>query len=255
MALREDAPPDTPAVSRPSLALVPELAPRPEQLRFPYADLIASVRRERKRAAAESRPAPRHAGIQLYLVGGAVSPAQLAGWTPSPRAPQDDASPASEVAPSSLPRSYSEFPGRALNREERRLRDELRAIEQDPTSEWSRYLAARPKTLGECQSQRQPGDVCTRASCRYNLAIDVNEHGSLKIHFPDGHGGVAWESMPATCALDVATDGPHHNREIGEMMRMSEEGVRTIEKIALEKLGPAAEALAGIRLPSGRVRR
>src|SRR4051812_3931279 len=59
----------------------------------------------------------------------------------------------------------------------------------------------RPKTRGECLGMERP---CPFVSCRYHLALDVNEErGSIKENFP----GIELEDRAETCALDVADQG------------------------------------------------
>lgn len=56
----------------------------------------------------------------------------------------------------------------------------------------------RPRTRGDCEEGERP---CPFVSCRYHLALDVNEEsGAIKHNFP----GIEVEDMPHTCALDVA---------------------------------------------------
>ena len=69
----------------------------------------------------------------------------------------------------------------------------------------------RPRRRGDCL----PGGwnaarPCPFASCRYHLALDVSEAGSITINQP----GREIEDLPATCALDVADAGPHTLEEI-----------------------------------------
>lgn len=56
----------------------------------------------------------------------------------------------------------------------------------------------RPRARGDCEGGPRP---CPWVSCRYHLALDVNElSGGLKLNHP---GVEVWD-MPETCALDLA---------------------------------------------------
>jgi hypothetical protein len=88
----------------------------------------------------------------------------------------------------------------------------------------------RPKTRGECADGERP---CPWVSCKYHLAIDVNEeNGALKVNFP--HLEV-WD-MPETCALDVADRGGIVLERAAELMNLTRERVRQVELVAVNRL-------------------
>lgn len=176
----------------------------------------------------------------------------------------DDPSAADTVA-DAVDDPFSSFPGRELSPDERKLRDELRALEYDKRSAWAQWVASRPQTRSECAADREAWATdeelkagkapCRRFGCAYHLATSVNEHGSLKVWWPSKDGGVAVEAMPETCALDVADNNPEglFNGEVALRLGMSEEGARLVIEEALSNVGQHAEALVGVRVPSGRV--
>ena len=95
------------------------------------------------------------------------------------------------------------------------------------------YLVPRqrrrlPATRGECPTYRP----CPYVTCRYHLAYHVTATGSIQATHPD----VPLEAMPVTCALDAAEVGPLSLDEIGEIMNLSYEAVRRIERAALAKI-------------------
>lgn len=68
-----------------------------------------------------------------------------------------------------------------------------------------------PKTRSQCIDGPRP---CPRTLCRYHLVDDVSRKA------PPGF------RLTQTCALDVALDGPHTLRVIGEYLGMTREGTR-----------------------------
>lgn len=87
----------------------------------------------------------------------------------------------------------------------------------------------KPRYRDECADVPRP---CPFVSCRYNLYLDVREDGSLKINFPDRE---PWE-MTASCALDLASDGPRTLDIIGGLMGVSKERARQLERTGTNKL-------------------
>lgn len=86
----------------------------------------------------------------------------------------------------------------------------------------------RPSTRAECFSGPRP---CPWITCRHHLLLDVRNDGVVRVNFPDGP-----ESMLATCALDMADDGPRTLDQVSILMGMSRERIRQIEEQALVKL-------------------
>lgn len=92
----------------------------------------------------------------------------------------------------------------------------------------------RPKTRGECEHAARP---CPYVGCRYHLYLDVNPAtGNLKMNFPDRE---VWE-LEHSCALDVAEE-PRTLEEIGDILRITRERVRQIERTALAVMQEEAE--------------
>jgi len=87
----------------------------------------------------------------------------------------------------------------------------------------------RPKTRAGCATVPRP---CPFVSCRHNLYLDVTDDGRLKFNFPDREP----DQMSASCALDLADDGPRILDTIGGLMGMSKERARQIEVTGLEKV-------------------
>lgn len=89
----------------------------------------------------------------------------------------------------------------------------------------------RPKTRGECAAIARP---CPFVSCRYNLFIDVRSNGTIK-----WNRGDAVESLldsHASCALDVAADGPKTLDYVADLLQLDKERVRQITEISIERL-------------------
>lgn len=100
----------------------------------------------------------------------------------------------------------------------------------------------RPQYRSECISGPRP---CPYAGCRYHLYLDVNEFGSIKLNFPCRE---VWE-IPETCALDVAERGCHTLRETGQLLNVSRERVRQVEKQAFTAFPPDMFANAPFSVP------
>lgn len=88
--------------------------------------------------------------------------------------------------------------------------------------------ADRPKTRSDCLKGARP---CPWVTCRHHLYLDVRQDGVMRVNFPLGP-----QSMLATCALDLADDGPRTLDQVSILMGMSRERVRQIEERALVKL-------------------
>lgn len=87
----------------------------------------------------------------------------------------------------------------------------------------------RPQTRGDCVSIPRP---CPFVGCRYNLYLDVRPDGGIRFNFPDREP----DEMTASCALDLAADGPRILDLIGGLMGMSKERARQLEASGLRKV-------------------
>lgn len=90
----------------------------------------------------------------------------------------------------------------------------------------------RPMSRTQCASGPRP---CVWVTCRYNLYLDVRGDGVLRLNFPDREP----EEMMASCALDLATDGPRTLESVAGLMGMSKERARQIEEHAMKKIRAA----------------
>jgi hypothetical protein len=86
----------------------------------------------------------------------------------------------------------------------------------------------RPRTRADCLRAKRP---CPWVTCRHHLYLDIRADGVVRVNFPSGP-----RSMLATCALDLAEDGPRTLDQVSMLMGMSRERVRQIEERALVKL-------------------
>jgi hypothetical protein len=93
----------------------------------------------------------------------------------------------------------------------------------------------RPPSRAACKDVPRP---CPFVTCRYNLYLDVRGDGVLRINFPDREP----EEMLASCALDLAEDGPRTLDAVAGLMGMSKERARQIEASAMQKLQKALGA-------------
>lgn len=108
-------------------------------------------------------------------------------------------------------------------------------------SDWILSQETRPKTRGDCVGGQRP---CPWVGCKWHLAIDVNEAGSLKINFPATNATddltdeyIDWDSMKETCSLDVVdkSNGLLPS-EIGQLLNCVESNIQRIEHDYLTKL-------------------
>jgi hypothetical protein len=86
--------------------------------------------------------------------------------------------------------------------------------------------AGRPRTRADCELAPRP---CPYVGCRYHLAIEVHENGSIRLNFPD----VEIEDMVETCALDVADAGGATLEEVAAYINLTRERVRQLEIVGL----------------------
>ena len=96
----------------------------------------------------------------------------------------------------------------------------------------------RPRTRGECVAGDRP---CPFVGCRHHMALNVTETGSLQIV-----DHLDLESLPETCSLDVADRGEHTLEAVGQLLNITRERVRQVERIGLVK-ARALVRLGGIR--------
>lgn len=90
--------------------------------------------------------------------------------------------------------------------------------------------AVRPRTRGECQDGERP---CPWVSCAHHLLPGLLEEGSGRVPRSDDAVLAALETMPHTCALDVADEGGAVLETLGEAFGVTRERARQIEAKAL----------------------
>lgn len=85
----------------------------------------------------------------------------------------------------------------------------------------------RPRCRGDCVDGPRP---CPHVGCRYHLALDVSaKTGSLHLIRPE----TPVEEMTASCALDVADDGPHTLEQVAGVFNVTRERGRQLETSAI----------------------
>lgn len=92
----------------------------------------------------------------------------------------------------------------------------------------------RPATRGECLAMDRP---CPYVGCKWHLYLDVTPRGGLTLNFPH----LEPHELAETCALDVADLGGSTLEDVGELMNLTGERVRQVEKAAREKLEGIAQ--------------
>jgi hypothetical protein len=104
-----------------------------------------------------------------------------------------------------------------------------------------------PIVRGECADGDRP---CPFVSCKYHLFLDVSPStGAIKVNFPDlwdEDGGIRFDEMPETCALDVAERGGATLDRVASITNLTRERVRQIEAVSLADL---VEELRGLVEP------
>lgn len=88
---------------------------------------------------------------------------------------------------------------------------------------------ARPRCRADCIDGPRP---CPWVGCKWNLYLDVSEHGSLQLNFPE----LEVDQVPNNCALDLADRGGITLEQVGDVMNVTRERVRQIETLALRRL-------------------
>lgn len=123
----------------------------------------------------------------------------------------------------------------------------------------------RPRTVGDCRNGPRP---CPWVSCRFNLLLDIDKHGTLYLnvakaaderqpctvkerdsdeHF-EAETDAAIEQWfnadppPASCLIDVADD-ERTLEEIGGVLNLTRQRVRQLEQVARAKLDKGLAAL------------
>ena len=105
----------------------------------------------------------------------------------------------------------------------------LFALDGSPDPESFPLKILRPQTRDECADVPRP---CPFVSCRYNMYLDVRDDGAIRFNFPDREP----HEMVASCALDLANDGPRTLDLIGGLMGFSKERARQLEASGLRKV-------------------
>lgn len=90
-------------------------------------------------------------------------------------------------------------------------------------------LEKRPKSRAECCDGPRP---CPFVSCKYNLYLEVEPSGSIKVNQPH----VDPEALSPSCALDVAEEGGRTLDQVAKMFGVTRERIRQIQERALRKL-------------------
>lgn len=106
----------------------------------------------------------------------------------------------------------------------------------------------RPMTYAECLA-RGLGDAtaCPYVSCGHHLYLDVSEEtGSIKINFPD----LEPDELAETCALRVAEHGGLTLEDLGDLLGLTRERIRQIERRVLRQLAGVTPAPDDL-LPEG----
>ncbi len=86
----------------------------------------------------------------------------------------------------------------------------------------------RPRTRIECLDVPRP---CPFVSCRHHLYLDVlPKTGSIKLNFPD----LEVDELDQSCSLDVAEQGALTAEDLGEVMNLTRERIRQIERRGLQ---------------------
>ena len=100
----------------------------------------------------------------------------------------------------------------------------------------------RPRTRADCEGGERP---CPWVSCKYHLYLEVLSSGGVKLIFPDLE---VWE-LTESCALDVADRAPGEGvtlEQTGEILNITRERVRQIEKKGIAKLKRADQREHGV---------
>lgn len=91
------------------------------------------------------------------------------------------------------------------------------------------HPGGRPRTRVECANVPRP---CPFAGCRYNLYLDVEPSGSIRLNFPD----LQVDEMEDSCALDIADRGAHTLQQVAILVNLTRERVRQLETRAAMRL-------------------
>lgn len=152
---------------------------------------------------------------------------------PYPPLHADGSNPSNAVAPSRPIRTPSARRGtrRGLRRSKTIA---LRGLTKEKIEEaqliFQTFAQFRPRSRGECRNAPRP---CPWVSCKYHLYLDiVPQSGSIKMNFPDLE---VWE-MSETCALDVADRGGITLEDVGNLLNLTRERIRQVERSGIEKL-------------------
>ncbi len=93
--------------------------------------------------------------------------------------------------------------------------------------------AGVPSSRAECPKVRP----CVFIRCRYHLWLKLSEDRDGRPHDGKKAPSVLWPTTVSSCALDIADRGQQlTNRELGELLGVSEERARVIVQRAVTKL-------------------
>lgn len=80
-------------------------------------------------------------------------------------------------------------------------------------------LPERPNCRSDCTSSPRP---CPWVSCRFNLYLDVDKRGFVKLRWTH----LEPDQVPASCALDVASEGAFPTLELADLLQLEHVNIR-----------------------------
>lgn len=97
---------------------------------------------------------------------------------------------------------------------------------------------ARPRTRGDCADQPRP---CPYVTCKHHLLTEISSDGRLFFNGNADGSSIdaavdSLESMPETCALDVADGGGFSAGQVAEYLGVSERWMLKTQAEAITKI-------------------
>jgi hypothetical protein len=124
--------------------------------------------------------------------------------------------------------------GRSVSPKELRAAVAAEQLEPEEAQLLGELDQLRPRVRGDCEAGERP---CPWVGCKFHLYLDVTPAGSIKENYPDRGP----EALGESCALDLADRGGMTLEAVGDLLGLTRERIRQVERQALARAAAAVD--------------